>query len=133
MALALRVLIFSVMITSLFGCVSDYISDRICKAYFKQKTVRTEKAATKAKFKTTEIANVPTGRKGKHHLVVAAILQDLDGLQGGKALKIPLAELPDTIVNVRSALNRVTRKLGKDVATATDDNFLYIWNGSPAQ
>jgi hypothetical protein len=82
--------------------------------------------------RTTEIANVPKGRRGKHHDIVAVILNNLGGLQEGRSLKIPLSELPDTTVNVRSALNRATRKLGKDVATATDDNFLYIWNGSPA-
>ncbi len=89
--------------------------------------------AEKAAFKTTKMANIPTGRMGKHHAIVAAILKDLDGLQEGNALKIPLAELPDTVVNVRSALNRATRKLGKDVATAKDEKFLYIWNGPPAQ
>lgn len=85
---------------------------------------------TSAKFKTTAMGNVPNGRKGKHHAIVAAILKDLDGLPAGRALKIPIAELPDTTVNVRSALNRATRSLGKDVATATDESFLYIWNGS---
>ena len=84
-------------------------------------------------FQTTKIADIPTGRRGKHHAIVAAILKELDGLQKGKALKIALAELPDTIVNVRSALNRATRKLGRDVPTARDENFLYIWNGPPAQ
>ena len=87
----------------------------------------------KATFKTTKIGNIPTGRKGKHHIIVAAILKDLGGLQEGNALKIPLAELPDTVVNVRSALNRATRKFGQDVLTATDENFLYIWNGPPAE
>lgn len=91
------------------------------------------KPAPKPRFKTTEMANIPNGRKGKHHAIVAAILQDLNGLQEGKAIKIPLAELPDTIVNVRSALNRATRKLGREVATATDPSFLYIWNSSPAR
>ncbi|HEU5334656.1 MAG TPA: hypothetical protein VFU27_01770 [Terriglobales bacterium] len=82
-----------------------------------------------AKFKITDRSNVPNGRKGKHHEIVAAILKDLHGLRAGKALKIPLAELPDTTVNVRSALNRASHKLGKDVATATDKDFLYVWNG----
>lgn len=84
----------------------------------------------KVSFKTTEISRIPTGRKGKHHAIVAAILQDLGGLQEGRALKIPLSELSDTVVNVRSALNRASRKLGKEVPTKTDENFLYIWNGS---
>jgi hypothetical protein len=29
---------------------------------------------------------------------------------------------------VRSALNRATRKNGQNVATASDDSFLYVWN-----
>jgi len=88
---------------------------------------------SRATFKTTDMANVPTGRKGKHHDVVSAILEDLEGLDEGNALKIRVAELPDTVVKVRSALNRATRKRGNDVRTATDDDCLYIWNGPPDQ
>jgi len=80
------------------------------------------------RFKTTERVNVPTGRNGKHKTIVAAILGDLEGLDRGQALKIPLTELPDTKVNIRSALNRATRKLHREVATATDHGFLYVWN-----
>ncbi len=80
------------------------------------------------RFNTTARGNVPTGRKGKHHSVVAAILRDLKDLEKGQALKIPLSELPDTKVNIRSALNRETRKRKKPVATAADEQFLYIWN-----
>jgi hypothetical protein len=36
--------------------------------------------------------------------------------------------LPDTKENIRSALNRATRKIGRRVATAADGGFLYIWN-----
>jgi hypothetical protein len=43
-------------------------------------------------------------------------------------LKIPLDELPDTKVNIRSALSRATRKVGITVATAADEEFLYVWN-----
>jgi hypothetical protein len=59
---------------------------------------------------------------------VTQILDDLKDLEAGKAIKIPLSELPDTKVNIRSALNRATRKLDRAVATATDDDFLYVWN-----
>jgi hypothetical protein len=38
--------------------------------------------------------------------------------------------LVDTKEKVRSALNRATRKAGRKVATATDANFLYVWNVS---
>ncbi len=80
------------------------------------------------KFNTTARGNVPTGRKGKHHSIVAALLRDLEELDKGQALKIPLSELPDSVVNIRSALNRATRKLHKSVATAVDKQFLYVWN-----
>jgi hypothetical protein len=81
-----------------------------------------------ATFKVTDRTNVPTGRHGKHNAIVNQILDDLKELETGKAIKIPLSELPDTKVNIRSALNRATRKLDKQVATATDDDFLYVWN-----
>ena len=79
-------------------------------------------------FKTTEQANVPTGRHGKHRDITTRILDDLEELENGMSLKIPLAELPDTKVNIRSALNRASRKIGKTLGTAADDDYLYVWN-----
>lgn len=81
-----------------------------------------------AKFKTAARSDVPTGRKGKHNGIVTDILNDLLELDGGRCLKIPLAELPDSKVNIRSALNRAAHKENKAVATATDEEFLYVWN-----
>ena len=86
------------------------------------------KPANQAKFKTVVRAEVPNGRNGKHKAIVSDILNDLEMLETGRCLKIPLSELPDTKVNIRSALNRATRKQHKTVATATDDEFLYVWN-----
>jgi hypothetical protein len=80
------------------------------------------------RFKVAGLADVPTGRNGKHKAIVNQILSDLVGLESGECLKIPLSELPDSKVNIRSALNRATRKLQKSVATATDEDFLYVWN-----
>jgi hypothetical protein len=90
-------------------------------------------AAARAKltpmhFKTVIQSDVPQGRNGKHREIVTTILKDLDQLSAGAALKVPLAELGNTKEKVRSALNRATRKAGRNVATATDDGFLYIWN-----
>ena len=81
-------------------------------------------------FKTMAQANVPQGRKGKHQQIVSIILQDLDKLQDGSAIKVPLAELVESKEKVRSALNRATRKAGRTVATASDASFLYVWNVS---
>ena len=82
-------------------------------------------------FKGMAQADVPHGRSGKHKAIVTRILSDLDQVQKGVALKVPLAQLSDTKENVRSALNRATRKRGRNVATASDDTFLYVWNETP--
>jgi DNA helicase TIP49 (TBP-interacting protein) len=79
-------------------------------------------------FKTMNQVDVPQGRNGKHKQVVSVILKDLDQLDGNAAIKVPLAELAETVARVRSALNRATRKAGRNVATATDADFLYVWN-----
>ena len=79
-------------------------------------------------FSTTSRADVPTGRNGKHKAIVTDIIDGLRNLETGRSLKIRLSELPDTKVNIRSALNRATRKLNLSVATAADDTYLYVWN-----
>jgi len=79
-------------------------------------------------FKGMAQSDVPQGRNGKHKAIVTKILSDLDQVQKGVALKVPLAQLDDTKEKVRSALNRATRKGGRNVATASDGTFLYVWN-----
>ena len=81
-------------------------------------------------FKTMVQADVPQGRNGKHKLIVTTILSDLDNLQGGAAIKVPLSQLEQSKEKVRSALNRATRKAGRRVATASDADYLYVWNQS---
>jgi hypothetical protein len=85
-------------------------------------------SSPKMHFKTMVQSDVPQGRNGKHKLIVSTILRDLDQLKEGAAIKVPLAELAESKEKVRSALNRATRKAGIRVATATDENFLYVWN-----
>jgi hypothetical protein len=81
-------------------------------------------------FKTMAQADVPQGRNGKHRQIVTQILSDLDQVPAGVALKVPLAELEESKENVRSALNRAIHKGGRSVATASDAEFLYVWNES---
>lgn len=81
-------------------------------------------------FKTIAQLDVPQGRNGKHKLVVTKILADLDQLPPGSALKVPLTELAESKEKVRSALNRATHKGNRNVATASDASFLYVWNES---
>ena len=53
-----------------------------------------------AHFKTLDLGDVPHSRAGKNK------------------------------ENVRSALNRASRNAKLNVATATDEDFLYVWNVS---
>jgi hypothetical protein len=82
----------------------------------------------KPNFKTMQESDVPHSRNGKHKKITSMILSDLDQLPEGEAIKVPLESLDDSKENVRSALNRATRKGGLDVSTATDGEFLYVWN-----
>jgi DNA helicase TIP49 (TBP-interacting protein) len=79
-------------------------------------------------FRTMAQVDVPQGRNGKHKEIVTKILSDLDQLKDGVALKVALAELAESKEKVRAALNRATHKSGRSVATATDANYLYVWN-----
>jgi hypothetical protein len=78
-------------------------------------------------FRAVSVADIQKGRNGKHKEIVLQVLSDLSQLPSGQALKIPLSELPDSKENVRSALNRVTRLKGMEVATASDAEHFYVW------
>jgi hypothetical protein len=79
------------------------------------------------KFQSILQIDVPKGRDGKHKRIISQLLAGIEQLQDGSALKIPLAELPDTKENVRSALSRATRQRNIDIATSSDEHHLYVW------
>lgn len=91
---------------------------------------RTQPKVAQIHFKTMVQSDVPQGRNGKHKLIVTTILKDLDNLKEGSAIKVPLVDLAESKEKVRSALNRATRKAGRNVVTASDATFLYVWNES---
>jgi len=91
---------------------------------------RAQLKAAPMHFKTMMQLDVPQGRHGKHKEIVTTILRDLDNLKPGSALKVPLADLAESKEKVRSALNRATRQAGRNVATASDATFLYVWNAT---
>jgi hypothetical protein len=86
-----------------------------------------ETPKTPMKFESMLQADVPKGRDGKHKKVVVQLLSDLSQLEPGSALKIPLSELPDSKENIRSALSRATKQQGIEIATSSDEDFLYVW------
>ena len=79
------------------------------------------------RFESMLQADVPKGRDGKHKQIILQLLSDISQLEQGSALKIPLADLPDSKENIRSALSRATKQRGIEVATSSDDEFLYVW------
>jgi hypothetical protein len=79
------------------------------------------------KFESVLQVNVPKGREGKHKEIITQLLSDIAQLGMGNALKIPLADLPDTKQNIRSALSRAASQKGLNLATSSNDDFLYVW------
>ena len=79
------------------------------------------------RFESVLQADVPKGRDGKHRLIVEQLLNDIGQLEEGSALKVPLSALPDSKENIRSALSRATRQREIEIATASDEDFLYVW------
>jgi hypothetical protein len=79
------------------------------------------------KFKSILQTEVPKGRDGKHKQIILQLLSDISRLQVGSALKIPLAELPDTKENIRSALSRAARQRGLNLSTSSNEEFLFVW------
>jgi hypothetical protein len=79
------------------------------------------------RFESMLQADVPKGRDGKHKKIVLQLLSDISQLEPGSALKVPLSELPDSKENIRSALSRATKQLGIEIATSSDDHYLYVW------
>ena len=64
------------------------------------------------RFESMPQTDVPKGRDGKHKVIIEQLLSDLNHLEEGNALKIPLSALPDSKENIRSALSRATRQKG---------------------
>ena len=88
----------------------------------------TRSRRTPLNFAEMPQGSVPQGRNGKHKAIVTRILSDLDQVGVGKAIRVPLASLGETKERVRSAVNRASHKAGRVVATASDANYLYLWN-----
>jgi hypothetical protein len=86
-----------------------------------------EFASKVMKFESVLQVNVPKGRDGKHKEIITQLLSDIAQLAAGSALKIPLAQLPDSKENVRSALSRAARQKKINLATSSNEEFLFVW------
>jgi len=83
------------------------------------------------RFASVRQTEVPKGRDGKHKQIITQLLSDIAQLDAGSALKIPLAELPDTKENIRSALSRAATQQHINIATSSNEDFLFVWKTDP--
>jgi len=81
-----------------------------------------------AKYKSVAVSSLHQGRRGKHHDLVQGIVRQLNLLQSGSALEIPLATVGGIgLANLRSAVHRAAAAEGLAIETrANEDNF-YVW------
>jgi len=91
-----------------------------------------EKTPGSMRFKSVLQSDVPKGRDGKHKQIIAQLLSDIEHLDKGSALQIPLSELPDTKENIRSALSRAASQRKLAIATSSNDEFLFVWKTGEA-
>jgi hypothetical protein len=85
------------------------------------------------RFQSVLQADVPKGRDGKHKRIITQLLSDIDQLPVGSALKVPLADLPDSKENIRSALSRAAVQRDLQIATSSNDEFLFVWKTNQAR
>jgi len=90
-------------------------------------STNSELKPSSSSFESILQGEVPKGRDGKHKKIITRLLNDIERLESGSALKVPLNELPDTKENIRAALNRATRQKSIEVATSSDADYLYVW------
>src|SRR5262249_44769465 len=83
------------------------------------------------RFESVRQLDVLKGRDGKHKQIITQLLSDIAQLDGSSALKVPLADLPDTKDNIRAALSRAAPQRNHTIAPSSTHNSLHICK--PAQ
>jgi len=79
-------------------------------------------------YSSVPVNTLKKSRKGKHHGLIAGIMEDLRGLEKGFAVKIPLAGTDGvSVLNLRSAITRAAAKEDIHIATSADEENLYVW------
>jgi hypothetical protein len=86
-----------------------------------------KKSGQSLHFPAVPLAELRSGRIGKHNKMVSDILNDLKKLDEYSALKIDLAAAGYKKADLRSALHRAAKKNHADLVTASDEKHLYVF------
>lgn len=82
----------------------------------------------KHQFEKIDRSAVPHTRRGKHRSIIEQILEELGGMRGKSALKIPRTVLGSAkLEHVRAALTRASARQRLNLATSSDDEYFYVW------
>jgi hypothetical protein len=92
------------------------------------KEQKSKTAQPALKYRRVDVANLKTGRRGKHHDLVQGILRELDMAAPASALEIPLADVGEIgLANLRSAVHRASTSAGLSIQTLADEKNFYVW------
>ena len=83
---------------------------------------------TDLRYRQVRVDALNKGRRGKHHDLVAGILQELEPLSPGSAMEVPLADVGGIgLANLRSAVHRAATSRGLQIETLADEKNFYVW------
>ena len=82
---------------------------------------------TATRYRQVALSTLRKGRRGKHHDLVAGILEELQAVPVGSALEIPLEGVAIGLANLRSAVHRGATAKGLEIETLADENNFYVF------
>ena len=88
---------------------------------------KTRRSRKQPEFERLPLSELRQGRRGKHHDLVKRIAGEMESLDEGEAMKIPLEDAGVTLSNLRSAVTRAMLARGVRIATFCDGKSLFLW------
>lgn len=89
---------------------------------------RQKKPSKPPKYATVDIVGLRQTRNGKHHDLMGGIFEEMEKLEPGRALKVPLDGINGvTLENLRSAIHRTAATKKFRVETIADGENFYVW------
>lgn len=75
-----------------------------------------------------DVSSLDRGRRGKHFDLVQGIVKELESVEPGSALEIPLDDVNGIgLANLRSAVHRGAAAAGLAIETLADEKNFYVW------